>query len=194
MMNCHLASIIITHSTINPTTKSVLCLIKSEILNIATFNTTLKQEIAPPLTTYASSTYTYTRNIWVGPDPPHVHSALPESSKEKKKAQRKNKPVTVSPSPTKNTKITPTLTPNGKTSVSKDFRDVWALTPLHIEFYTPTEAITYLSKSVKGMWNNEKITNMIKMKYVPIGKSSMYNVWMTFKETTFTPYEWCKIT
>ena len=46
-MNQHIASIITTFSTINPTTKSVVRLIKSEIKNVSNYNTILKQEIAP---------------------------------------------------------------------------------------------------------------------------------------------------
>ena len=57
-MNRHLTSMIPTHSAIDPTTKSVLRLIKSEILNITTFNTTVKQEIVPELITHTSSTQT----------------------------------------------------------------------------------------------------------------------------------------
>ena len=48
----------------------------------------------------------------------------------------------------------------------------------------------YLSKSTKWMSNNEKITNMIKTKYVPIGKFSIYNMWINYKLTSNAPDEW----
>ena len=121
--------------------------------------------------------------------PPHVNSELKESPRKSKKSQQQDKTATVSPIPTKRIKKTPTLTPSGTSPVFKDVRDLCTHVPSNGKFYTPKESMQYLSKSIKDMLNNEKITNMINMKYIPIGKLSMYNMWTDYKLTSNTPDE-----
>ena len=66
-INCYLSYIISTRSTIDPATKSVLRIIKSEIVNISDYNSILKKETVPSLTTRASSTYAHKRIIYHPP-------------------------------------------------------------------------------------------------------------------------------
>ena len=98
-MNCHLATIIPTGSTIHPTIKYVLHLVKSEIDNVSNYNTTLKQEIVPSLTIHASSNYAYKCILWEGRYPlSHVYCTLTQSPKKRNKYNQKDKTAIVSPS------------------------------------------------------------------------------------------------
>ena len=102
-MNCHLSFLNSTRLTIDPTTKSVLHIIKSEIMTISDYTTILKKEIILSLTTRASIMYAHKRILWVGPDPLlNIHSALTQSPKKINKYNLKDKIATVSPWPQKN--------------------------------------------------------------------------------------------
>ena len=141
-MNHHPSTISTTHSTIDPTNKSVLRSIKSEITKMSDYNNILKKEIVPSLTTHTLNTYAHKHILCVGPDSlSYVYSALKQSLKTRNKYNQKDRPATVSSSYQKKTKNASTQNPNDTHALSNNVRYLYKPIPFNGKFYTLTEAM-----------------------------------------------------
>ena len=163
-----------TLSSSSQDTKSIIRSIQNDLHTISGCNTILESEIAPSLTCKTVSDYCHKRIKSSGPDHLcHVDSAI-LITPEKRSVPLRNKP-----------KYNHTIKPSGTTSCYK-------LIPLPINGhrFTPIEAMNWLVKVVRDTTINGKIKTMIRLKYVPIGKSRLYTMYKEFLQSDICPDEW----
>ena len=149
----------------DPKTKSIVRTIKHEINNIICCNTVIENEIAPSPTATSVSNYCHKRIVSSGPDRlSHVEDAI-LITPEKRSVPYRGKPNA------NGYKYVPTI-------------------PINSIFYTPVEAMQWLVLPVSKITISGKIAAMIRLKYVPIGRSRLYTMYKHFVLTGLCSKEW----
>ena len=62
--------------------------------------------------------------------------------------------------------------------------------PLNGQYFTPTEAMTWLELPVRDTTLHGKLKTMIRLKYVPIGKSRLYTLYKQYLLNGLCSKEW----
>ena len=155
-------------------TNSIIRVIQNELRTLSGCNSVLTTEIAPSLVNTGVSSYCHKRIKNSGPNCiQHVDSAMivtPE--KRRPYCNSINRGITLK-------------SPIPKTSG-------YSLIPIphNGQIFTPREAMTWLELPVRDTTLHGKIKTMIRLKYVPIGKSRLYTMYKQYLLNGLCSNEW----
>ena len=155
-------------------TKRIIRKIQNDLHTISGCSTILESEIAPSLSSTSVSDYCFKRIKSSGPDHlSHVNSAV-LITPEKRKV-----PYRIKPNTNQSNQTTSTTSGNKLIPI-----------PLNGHHFTPIEAMNWLEKPVRDTTINGKIMTMMRLIYVPIGKSRLYTMYNEFLQSGICSKEW----